>query len=42
MLAVQTNSIASIAGETGLSRQTVYRIDRDPAGQEAALRAWGG
>jgi len=42
MLAVQTNSIASIARETGLSRQTVYRIDRDPAGQEAALKAWGG
>ena len=33
--------IASIAKETGLSRQTVYRIKDDPAGAEAALAAWG-
>ncbi len=25
---------------TGLSRQTVYRIDADPVGSEAALASW--
>jgi putative DNA-invertase from lambdoid prophage Rac len=29
-----------IAKETGLTRQTVYRIKDDPAGSEAALAAW--
>jgi hypothetical protein len=29
------------AKETGLTRQTVYRIKDDPAGAEAALAAWG-
>jgi putative DNA-invertase from lambdoid prophage Rac len=33
--------IARIAKETGLSRQTVYRIKDDPASAEAALTAWG-
>ena len=33
--------IAQIARETGLTRQTVYRIKGDPAGAEAALVAWG-
>jgi putative DNA-invertase from lambdoid prophage Rac len=32
--------IADIVRETGLSRQTVYRIQNDPAGAEAALAAW--
>jgi hypothetical protein len=27
--------------ETGLTRQTVYRIKGDPAGAEGALAAWG-
>jgi len=31
--------IARIAAETGLTRQTVYRIKHDPAGSEAALAA---
>ncbi|SRR5579885_23542 len=35
------NPIASIAREVGLSRQTIYRIEADPAGAEAALAAWG-
>jgi hypothetical protein len=26
--------------ETGLTRQTIYRIKDDPAGSEAALAAW--
>jgi hypothetical protein len=32
--------IAQVAKETGLTRQTVYRIKDDPAGSEAALVAW--
>jgi putative DNA-invertase from lambdoid prophage Rac len=40
MLAQQTVGIAQIAKETGLTRQTVYRIKGDPAGTEAALVAW--
>ncbi|MEO0375478.1 MAG: recombinase family protein [Cyanobacteria bacterium P01_A01_bin.17] len=32
--------ISSIARETGLSRQTVYRIKDDKAGAEAMLRRW--
>ncbi|MGA7325531.1 MAG: recombinase family protein [Rhodomicrobium sp.] len=34
-------AIAQIAKEAGLSRQTVYRIQDDPVGVEAALAAWG-
>jgi putative DNA-invertase from lambdoid prophage Rac len=34
-------SMAQIATETGLTRQTVYRIKGDPAGAEGALVAWG-
>jgi putative DNA-invertase from lambdoid prophage Rac len=34
------NGIALIARETGLSRQTIYRIQADPAGAEAALATW--
>jgi hypothetical protein len=37
----QTAGIAQIAKETGLTRQTIYRIKDDPAGAEAALAAWG-
>jgi putative DNA-invertase from lambdoid prophage Rac len=32
--------VAEIARATGLTRQTVYRIQNDPAGAEAALSAW--
>jgi DNA invertase Pin-like site-specific DNA recombinase len=35
------HSIAQIAKEAGLSRQTVYRIKDHPASAEAALAAWG-
>jgi putative DNA-invertase from lambdoid prophage Rac len=41
MLGQQTVGIARIAKETGLTRQTVYRIKDDPAGAEGALGAWG-
>ena len=37
MLGRQTAGIAQIAKETGLTRQTVYRIKDDPAGARAAL-----
>src|SRR5712671_6479604 len=42
MLRQEAVSIARIARETGLSRQTVYRIKGDPAGAEGALVAFGG
>jgi putative DNA-invertase from lambdoid prophage Rac len=35
------HGIAVIAKEAGLSRQTVYRIQDDPAAAEEALAAWG-
>jgi putative DNA-invertase from lambdoid prophage Rac len=41
MLGQDAVGIARIAKETGLTRQTVYRIKDDPAGAEAALAAWG-
>jgi putative DNA-invertase from lambdoid prophage Rac len=41
LLGQQTVGIAQIANETGLTRQTIYRIKGDPAGAEAALVAWG-
>jgi putative DNA-invertase from lambdoid prophage Rac len=41
MLGQQTAGMAQIANETGLTRQTVYRIKDDPAGAEAALGVWG-
>ena len=41
MLGQKAVSIAQIARETGLSRQTVYRIKGDPAGAEGALGVWG-
>ena len=40
MLGQEALGIAHIAKETGLTRQTVYRIKDDPAGSEAALAAW--
>ena len=36
----QTVGIAQIVRETSLTRQTVYRIEDDPVGPEAALAAW--
>ena len=36
----QDAGISAVAKVTGLSRQTVYRIQADPAGQAAALVAW--
>jgi putative DNA-invertase from lambdoid prophage Rac len=41
MLAQDAVGIARIAKESGLSRQTVYRIKDDAAAAEAALAAWG-
>ncbi len=41
MLGRQTVTVAAIAKETGLTRQTIYRIKDDPASAEAALTAWG-
>jgi putative DNA-invertase from lambdoid prophage Rac len=41
MLDQDSVGIAPIAKETGLSRQTIYRIRDDPAAAEAALAAWG-
>jgi putative DNA-invertase from lambdoid prophage Rac len=40
MLDQQRVGIAQIAKESGLTRQTVYRIKDDPAGAEAALVDW--
>ena len=37
----QEAGIGRIANETGLSRQTIYRIKDDPTGSEAALATWG-
>jgi putative DNA-invertase from lambdoid prophage Rac len=41
MLGQDAVGIARIAKETGLSRQTIYRIKDGPAAAEAALAAWG-
>jgi putative DNA-invertase from lambdoid prophage Rac len=41
MLGQEMVGIAQIAKETGLTRQTVYRIKGDPPGAEDALAAWG-
>src|SRR5271163_267249 len=40
LLGQEAVGIARIAKETGLTRQTVYRIKHDLAGSEAALAAW--
>jgi DNA invertase Pin-like site-specific DNA recombinase len=36
----QSAGIAAIAKATELSRQTIYRIQADPAAAEAALATW--
>jgi putative DNA-invertase from lambdoid prophage Rac len=41
MLGQEAVGIARIAKDTGLTRQTVYRIKEDPATAEAALAVWG-
>jgi DNA invertase Pin-like site-specific DNA recombinase len=41
LLAQEAVGIARIAQETGLTRQTVYRIKDDLGSAEAALAAWG-
>jgi DNA invertase Pin-like site-specific DNA recombinase len=41
MLGQGAVGVAQIAKDTGLTRQTIYRIKDDPAGAEAALTAWG-
>lgn len=33
--------VSEIAKETGLTRGTVYRLIKDPAGSEAVLQSWG-
>lgn len=38
----QGAGVSDVAKLTGLTRQTVYRIKDDPAGQAKALEAWGG
>jgi putative DNA-invertase from lambdoid prophage Rac len=41
MLSQEAVGIARIAAETGLTRQTVYRIKDDPLSAEGALASWG-
>jgi putative DNA-invertase from lambdoid prophage Rac len=41
LLSQDTCGVTRVAKETGLSRQTVYRLRDDPVGAEAALAAWG-
>jgi hypothetical protein len=41
LLSQEAVGIALIAKETGLTRQTIYRIKDAPASAEAALAAWG-
>jgi putative DNA-invertase from lambdoid prophage Rac len=41
LLTQEAVGIARIAKETGLTRQTIYRLKDDPASAEAALAAWG-
>jgi DNA invertase Pin-like site-specific DNA recombinase len=41
LLGQERVNVGAIAEETGLSRQTVYRIKDDPAAAEAALGTWG-
>ena len=36
----QGAGVSAIAKATGLSRQTVYRIERDPAAAETSLASW--
>jgi putative DNA-invertase from lambdoid prophage Rac len=37
----ESTGVSQIAKATGLTRQTVYRIQEDPAGAEKALATWG-
>jgi putative DNA-invertase from lambdoid prophage Rac len=37
----QHQGVSAIAKATALSRQTIYRIEQDPAAAEAVLAAWG-
>jgi len=37
----EATGVSRIAKATGLSRQTVYRIQSDPAGAEKVLAMWG-
>jgi putative DNA-invertase from lambdoid prophage Rac len=37
----QEAGISVNARETGLTRQTIYRIEQEPVATEAALAAWG-
>ncbi len=37
----QQHGNSAIAKEADLSRQTVYRIERDPAAAQAVLATWG-
>jgi putative DNA-invertase from lambdoid prophage Rac len=41
LLGRETAGISRIARDSGLSRQTVYRIKEDLAGAEATLTSWG-
>ena len=41
LLGQEAVGIARIAKETGLTRQTIYRIKDDPVNAEASLAAWG-
>ena len=41
MMHSRDESISTVSRETGLSRQTVYRIRDDAVGAESALAAWG-
>jgi putative DNA-invertase from lambdoid prophage Rac len=37
----QHQGVSAIAKATDLSRQTIYRIEQDPAAAEAVLATWG-
>jgi putative DNA-invertase from lambdoid prophage Rac len=37
----QHQGVSTIAKAANLSRQTIYRIERDPAAAEAVMAAWG-
>src|SRR3954469_1117115 len=39
-MVVQGAGVSAIAGATGLTRQTVYRIKDDPVGAEAIMAKW--
>jgi len=41
MMGLETAGVSRIAEETGLSRQTIYRIKDNPDSAEAALANWG-